>query len=152
LGEALTGPPTPRELPGVYYWRAAGPTALVTAAGILVAAVAGDRADALGVLVGGVIVLVFFGVDVLTLMLSAEFDPAVTFLLVMTEYLTKILVLAVVLVALSGQDAVDGRAVAITVGTCTVVFLTFLVIAHVRVPTFAVEPERPEDDADPHRT
>ena len=65
------------------------------------AAVAGDRADALGVLVGGAIVLVFFGVDVATLKLSAELDPAVTFLLVMTEYLTKIMVLAVVLVALS---------------------------------------------------
>lgn len=149
----MTRAPTPRQLPGVYYRRAAGPTVAAAAVGVLVAAVAGDRADALGVLVGGVIVLVFFGVDVLTLMLSAEFDPAVTFLLVMTEYLTKILVLAVVLVALSGQDGVDGRAVAITVGTCTVVFLTFLVIAHVRVPTFVVEPERPRaDDADSQGT
>ena len=112
------------------------------------AAVVGDRADALGVLVGGAIVLVFFGVDVVTLMLSADFDPAVTFLMVMTEYLTKILVLAVLLVALSGQEAVDGRAVALSVGVGTVVFLTFLVIAHVRVPTFVVEPERTPVDGD----
>jgi ATP synthase protein I len=146
--------PTPRDLPGVYYRRAAGPTLAATAIGILVAAVAGDRADALGVLVGGAIVLVFFGVDVATLKLSAELDPAVTFLLVMTEYLTKIMVLAVVLVALSRQDAVDGRAVAISVGTCTVVFLTFLVIAHVRVPTFVVEPEplKAADEADDRDT
>jgi len=111
-----------------------------TAVGAVVAAVAGDRADVLGVLVGGVIVLVFFGVDVVTLMVSAGLDPTVTFLLVMTEYLTKIMVLALVLVALSGQDVVDGRAVAIAVGVGTVVFLTFLVIAHVRVPTLVVEP------------
>jgi ATP synthase protein I len=126
----------------------------VAAVGVLVAAVAGDRADALGALVGGMIVLVFFGVDVATLKLSAELDPAVTFLLVMTEYLTKIMVLAVVLVALSRQDTVDGRAVAITVGICTVVFLVFLVTAHVRVPTFVVEPEHAEgvDDADSHGT
>lgn len=150
----MTGSPTPRELPGVYYRRAAGPTVVATAVGVLGALVAGDRADALGVLVGGAIVLVFFGADVVTLMLSAELDPAVTFLLVMTEYLTKIMVLAVVLVALGGQEAVDGRAVAITVGICTVVFLGFLVIAHVQVPTFVVEPEPPDgaDDADGHRT
>ena len=144
--------PTPRELPAVYYRRAAGPTVAATAVGVLVAAVAGDRADALGVLVGGAIVLVFFGVDVVTLMLSADLDPAVTFLMVMTEYLTKILVLAVLLVALSGQEAVDGRAVALSVGVGTVVFLTFLVIAHVRVPTFVVEPERPRADGDSHGT
>jgi ATP synthase protein I len=146
----LTRAPTPRDLPGVYYRRAAGPTLTATVIGILVAAVAGDRADALGVLVGGAIVLVFFGVDVATLKLSAELDPAVTFLLVMTEYLTKIMVLAVVLVALSRQDAVDGRAVAITVGVCTVVFLTFLVIAHVRVPTFVVEPRPPQGTDEAH--
>ncbi|MCU0296334.1 MAG: hypothetical protein MUD05_09815 [Candidatus Nanopelagicales bacterium] len=148
----MTRTPTPRELPGVYYRRAAGPTAVAVAIGVLVAAVAGDRTDALGVLVGGAIVLVFFGVDVVTLMLSADLDPAVTFLMVMTEYLTKILVLGVLLVALSGQDAVDGEALALTVGVGTVVFLTFLVIAHVRVPTFVVEPNRPPGDGDAEGT
>jgi hypothetical protein len=150
----LTRAPTPRELPGVYYRRAAGPTLAATVVGMLVASVVGDGADALGVLVGGAIVRVFFGVDVVTLKLSADLDPAVTFLLVMTEYLTKIMVLAVVLVALSRQDAVDGRAVAIAVGIGTVVFLTFLVIAHVRVPTFVVEPQPLEgaDDVDGQET
>ena len=122
------------------------------AIGVLIAVVAGDRADALGVLVGGAIVLGFFGVDVVTLMLSADLDPAVTFLMVMTEYLVKILVLAVLLVLLSGQDAVHGQAVALTVGLGTVVFLASLVIAHVRVPTFVVEPEGPTPDGDGHGT
>lgn len=149
----MTSAPTPRELPGVYYRRAAGPTVAAAAVGILVAFAVGDRADALGVLVGAVIVLVFFGVDVVTLMVCAELDPTVTFLAVMSEYLTKILLLAVLLVALSGQDTVAGRAVAVTVGLGTVVFLTFLVIAHLQVPTFVVEPGQPRDDAgDSHGT
>jgi ATP synthase protein I len=139
----VTRPPTLRELPGVYYRRAAGPTVAVVAIGSLMAGLVGDKTDAFGVLVGGVIVLVFFGVDVVTLTLSAAWDPVVTFLLVMTEYLTKILVLAIFLVALSDQGAVDGRAVALSVGVSTVVFLTFLVVAHVRVPTFVVDPADP---------
>lgn len=101
----------------------------------------------MGFLVGGLIVLAFFGVDVLALVISRDWDPAVTFLLVMIEYFTKIVVLGLILVALSNQEAVDGRSVALAVGLATVVFLTFLVIAHVRVPTFVVEPPAPSEDA-----
>jgi ATP synthase protein I len=143
----LTAPPSVRELPAVYYRRAALPTGLVTIGGTALAALIGGRPEAVGFLVGGLIVLAFFGVDVLALVISREWDPAVTFLLVMIEYFTKIVVLGLILVALSDQEAVDGRSVALAVGLATVVFLTFLVIAHVRVPTFVVEPPAPPEDA-----
>lgn len=142
----MTTPPGLRELPAVYYRRAAAPTAGLTVLGTTMGALGWGRAEALGVLVGGVIVLVFFGVDVLALVVSADWDPAIVFLLVMIEYVTKIVVLGLILIAVADQDVVNGRALALSVGLNTVVFLTFLVTAHIRVPTFVVDPT--SDDGD----
>ncbi|MCZ3386431.1 MAG: hypothetical protein LH630_05580, partial [Actinomycetia bacterium] len=106
----------------------------------------GGGPEAIGFALGGLIVLAFFGVDVVALRMSARWDPATTFLLVMVEYITKIVLLGVLLLVLSEQDAINGESVALAVGLTTVVFLAFLVVAHVQVPTFVVEPSAHDTD------
>lgn len=93
-----------------------------------------------GVVVGAAIVLAFFGLDLLVMRITAGWDPATTFLVVMLEYLGKIIALAVALVALRGQAAVDSWWVGIGVAVAAVVFLAALVVAYLRIPTFVVEP------------
>lgn len=142
----MTAVPSRRELPVVYYRRAALPTAAIVVAGTLLAAILEDRSQALGIVVGGLIVLVFFGVDVVALRMSSSWDPAVIFLLVMIVYFSKIVVLGLMLAPLRSQDVVSIEALGLSVGLGTFVFLTFLVVAHVQVPTFVVEPTEPGSD------
>jgi ATP synthase protein I len=101
----------------------------------------GARA-AWGAALGGAVVLVFFGIDLLAMRISAGWDPALTFLLVMVEYLIKIVALALFLVGLRGGDpaAVDPRWVGIGLAVAGVVFLSALVVAYLRVPTFVADP------------
>lgn len=136
-----------RELPGRYFWRAAWPTAIAT---VLTAAIAltSGAAEAVGALVGGAIVLIFFGLDLLVMRITTGWEPGTTFMVVMLEYLGKIIALAVVLVALGQQEAIDERWVGIGVGVGATVFLVALVIAYLRIPTFVVEPtaETPPTD------
>lgn len=129
------------ELPGVYFRCAAAPTVVVTGVAALVALLAQGGSKALGVALGGVVVLIFFGIDLLVMRVSARWEPTTTFLLVMVEYLAKIISLAVLLAAIRGQDAIPGRSIGIGVGVAATVFLTALVVAHLRIPTFVVEPE-----------
>jgi ATP synthase protein I len=133
-------PATLRELPRRYFGRAAWPTLVATAATAAAAQVAVGGAAAAGALVGGAIVLIFFGLDLLVMRMTAGWDPAATFMVVMLEYLGKIIALAIVLVGLGGQQAVDPRWVGIGVAIAATVFLGALVVAYLRIPTFVVEP------------
>lgn len=128
------------ELPGRYFWRATWPTLIATAAGAALAQAFDGGAAAAGTLVGGAIVVIFFGLDLLVMRMTAGWDPAMTFMVVMLEYLGKIVALAIVLVGLRGQEDIDPRWVGIGVAIDATVFLTALVIAHLRIPTFVVEP------------
>jgi ATP synthase protein I len=141
-------PASLRELPGRYFWRAAWPTLVATTAGAAVAQASEGGAAAAGALVGGVIVLVFFGLDLLVMRMTAGWDPAATFMIVMLEYVGKIIALAILLVGLREQEAIDPRWVGIGVAIATTVFLVALVIAYLRIPTFVVEPavETPEKE------
>jgi ATP synthase protein I len=135
-----------RELPGRYFWRAAWPTVVVVVAAATLAQLTEGVPASAGVAVGGVIVLAFFGLDLLVMRITSGWDPAATFLVVMLEYLGKIIALAFVLAAIRAQDTVEGRWVGIGVAVAAVVFLGALVVAYLRIPTFLVEPA----DATPH--
>lgn len=133
-------PASLRELPRRYFWRAAWPTLVAASAGAVLAQVSEGGAAAAGALVGGAIVLVFFGLDLLVMRTTAGWDPAATFMVVMLEYLGKIIALAIVLVGLRQQETIDPRWVGIGVAIGATVFLVALVIAYLRIPTFVVEP------------
>ncbi len=132
-----------RELPGRYFWRAAWPTLVAIAVAVVPAQVTDGAGASAGVVVGGAIVLAFFGLDLLVMRITTGWEPATTFLVVMFEYLGKIIALAVALAALRGQDAVDSWWVGIGVAVSAVVFLVALVVAYLRIPTFVVEPADP---------
>jgi hypothetical protein len=130
-----------RELPGLYFRWAAAPTLVVTGAASLVALLTQGGAEALAIVLGGLVVLVFFGIDLLAMRVSARWEPTTTFLLVMVEYLAKIISLAVLFAAIRSQDALPGRSVGIGIGVAATVFLAALVVAYLRIPTFVVEPD-----------
>ena len=145
-------PASLRELPGRYFRAAAIPT---MAAGVVIVALAWfthGGSGAWGAALGVVLVLAFFGIDLLVMRLSATWDPVAAFGAVMMEYLGKIIALAILLVALAGQaepQRLSTRWLGIGLATACVSFLTALVVAHLRVPTFVIEPEStvPERDA-----
>lgn len=136
-----SGPASLRELPGRYFRRAAWPTVVAVGGLAAYSQVTSGAAQAVAVLIGGAMVIGFFGVDLLAMRVSARWDPAATFLLVMVEYLVKIVLLAIALVAIGQQDAVEGRWVGISIGVAATVFLAALVVAYLRVPTFVVDPQ-----------
>lgn len=138
-------PRTSRELPGTYFRWAATPTGAAVGFAALVTWPAVGGAEAAAVVLGGVVVLVFFGIDLLAMRVSASWEPTATFLLVMVEYLAKIIALAVFFAAIRGQDAVPGRWVGVGIAVAGTVFLGALVVAHLRIPTFVVEPDEPGD-------
>jgi ATP synthase protein I len=115
----------------------------VTATGVaaVVALFAQAGPEALGIVVGGLVVLVFFGIDLLAMRVSANWEPTSTFLLVMLEYLAKIIALAVLFAAVRGQDTLPGRSVGIGIGIAATVFLAALVAAYLKIPTFVIEPD-----------
>jgi len=145
-------PASLRELPGRYFRAAAIPTVL---AGVLTTVLAGlgdGSSAAWGAALGVVLVLVFFGIDLLAMRVTANWEPTAAFGVVMMEYLGKIIALAILLVALTGQSEpqqLSTRWVGIGLAVAAVVFLTALVVAYLRVPTFVIDPEssRTERDA-----
>jgi hypothetical protein len=74
--------------------------------------------------------------------ISASWEPTLTFLLVMVEYLIKIVGLALFFLVLRGSEdpPVDPWWVGIGLAVAGVVFLTGLVVAYLRIPTFVVDP------------
>jgi hypothetical protein len=117
------------------------PTGVATVAAAGVALAVQGGAEAIAVAVGGAVVLIFFGIDLLAMRVSAGWEPAVTFMLVMVEYLAKIIALAVFFAAVRGQDALPGRSVGIGLAVAGTVFLVALVTAYLKIPTFVVEPD-----------
>ena len=150
-GRVPRRPVPARELPGVYFRRASAPT---VAAGVLTvawAALVDGAAAAVGAGLGVLLVLAFFGIDLLVMRLSSHWDPIGTFGLVMAEYLGKIIALAVLFVALVNQTVpqqISTRWVGIGLAVAGVVFLAALVVAYLAVPTFVVEPESPDENRD----
>lgn len=144
-------PASLHELPGRYFRRAAPPTVVTGVVVTGLAAWVGGGAAAAGAVLGSVILLGFFGTDLLAMRMSAQWEPIATFGVVMIEYIGKIVVLALVFMLLAGQpepQQVSTRWLGIALAASGVVFLVGLVVAYLTVPTFVIEPEQPESSAE----
>lgn len=138
-----TRPVSSRELPRRYFTWAAVPTVIATSVTAVAALLLHGGVEAVAVLLGGAVVLAFFGIDLLAMRVSAGWDPAATFLLVMVEYFVKIVALAFLFLGLRAQDRIPDDWVGIGLAVAATVFLAALVTAYLRIPTFVVEPEGP---------
>ena len=139
-------PVAPRDLPGAYFRYARLPVAVVTAAGMAVGWLVAELPGLWGALLGGVTVLIFFGVDLFVMRMSVDWSPVATFAVVITEYLAKLIALALVLAAVRETSAVDPTVMGATMGVAAVAFLTALVVGHLRIKTFSVDPEAAGSD------
>jgi hypothetical protein len=90
-------------------------TAVAAVAGALVAALVGGRPDAVGVLVGAVIVTTFFTVSGVVIAWAGRIDDTFTLPAALGMFFVKALVLFVLLEALPEDGWVDRRTLALTV-------------------------------------
>lgn len=128
------------DLPGVYFRYAAIPTSVATLAALAIGAAVAGLAGLWAGLLGGLVVVGFFGLDLLIMRLSVEWSPVATFGAVIAEYLAKLIALAVLLAAVRASTTVDAAVMGVTIGVTAVVFLSGLVVAHLRVKTFSIDP------------
>lgn len=123
--------------------RAAWPTGVALAACWVVGALVAGGKGLLGAVVGTAVVTVFFGIDLLVMRATVRLDPVITFGLVMTEYLGKVIGLALFLAAFRGTTAFSTRVMAATLAVGTVVFLTSATIAFARMRMYSTDPGPP---------
>ena len=98
------------------------PTLLVAAAAVAGAALFGARA-AWSTALGAALVIVFFSVSLLVMRRTAHAEPATAMAVVLATYTVKILALGLVLVVLRDAAWLNGRALALSVIACTLVWL-----------------------------
>jgi ATP synthase protein I len=91
---------------------------------------------ALAALLGLGLVMFFFGVDIVVLALTKHSPAAVTVAALLSDYLVKVLVLAVVLWSLAESTALDLQATAVDVVVTTVVGGIALTAAAIRTKSF----------------
>ncbi|HVQ17685.1 MAG TPA: hypothetical protein VMT27_01460 [Actinomycetes bacterium] len=142
-----TQPPLPPgEVPYVLFRRAAVPAALAACGCVVVATVVSGVSGLVGALLGAVIVVLFYVIDLLTLRLAERLAGSTLMPLMMTEYVVKISVLALLLLALWNTTAFDVRAMAVTVAVATVVWTVALGVIAARIATFNVDvnPQPPQ--------
>jgi len=132
-------PVEPGRVPYFLFRKAAGPAVVAGVGCVVVAAVWAGAGGALGALVGAVVVLVFYGSDLVVLRIAERKEPASLMPLMMTEYLIKVVLLAFFFVVIWNTTAFSVRAMASTVAVATVVWVTALAISAARVATFSVD-------------
>lgn len=130
----------PSEVAGTMLRRAALPTGAALAVCWVVGAVVAGREGLLGAAVGTAVVAAFYGIDLLVMRLTVRLEPVVTFALVMTEYLLKIIGLALFLAAFRGTTVFDTRVMGATLAVGTVVFLASASIAFTRMRMYSTDP------------
>jgi ATP synthase protein I len=89
-------------------WRGAlFPSILVSLTAIVVATMAKGRAGLFGALLASLVVLIFFSVSLLVARLTQSADPVSTFALALLSYFTKLLLIALFLIAVTRLTSVD---------------------------------------------
>lgn len=141
MSQVPDGVVAPAAMTGAIVRRAGWPTVVALAGCTLVGGWARGADGLLGGLVGSLLVVAFFGLDLVVMRATARMEPVVTFGLVMLEYVGKIIALAVFLAAFASTTAFDTRVMAITLGVGTVVFLGAMAVAFARMKTYATDPE-----------
>ena len=121
--------------------RSALATAPVAAAMIVLSGIAGGGKGLVGALLGVGLVIVFFGIDALTLSWAARHSPTVMMVTAITSYLVKILVLLVLVAKYSGTTAFNGKLFGFTVIACVIAWSTAQVLVAARLKVPYVEPD-----------
>ena len=133
----------PGALLGVMFRAAARPALAVALGCLLAVTIAWGRAGLLGGAIGVVLVLGFYGADLLVLRLTRELSPGRMTAAVLGEYVVKILLLAALVWWLQRFTSVDLHAMAVTVVVTTVAWVVALTVTAFRARSFVIDAASP---------
>ncbi len=122
------------------------PTVVAGVLAVVLAAVLGGGKDAGSAALGAGLVVVFFSLSLLVMRQTAHLQPVAVMSVVLATYTGKILALGIAMVLLRDADWVAGRALALSIIGCTVVWLAFEMRAFTRMRVL-VAPQADAPDA-----
>lgn len=117
--------------------------------GALAVIVAGLLAGAKGAwssALGAGLVIVFFSLSLVVMQRTASWQPTAVMSTVLATYTAKIIALGLAMVLLRDASWLSGRALALTVIVCTVVWLAFEMRAFTRMRVLITTPTRSASD------
>jgi len=135
-----TLPPQAADLYGIMLRRAARWAVAAGALCLGVVAVADGRDAVFGAVLGMVIVVGFFAIDVLVVSIMRRAAPELTVFAVLVEYGVKVVALAVFLWALHDNPGIDLHALAVTVVVMTVCWVVALTVEALRSRSYLLDP------------
>jgi ATP synthase protein I len=112
---------------------AASATVAVAAVAVVVAALLAGAKGAWSSALGAGLVIVFFSLSLLVMQRTAGWQPTAVMSTVLATYTAKIIALGLAMVLLRDASWLSGRALALTVIVCTVVWLAFEMRAFTRM-------------------
>jgi ATP synthase protein I len=121
---------------------AARPTLLVLAGCLVLATLLAGSEGLVGAAIGALVVVAFFGVDLVVARLTTQLSPVVTFLAFLGEYALKVVWLALLLVGLRDRDGYDPQVLGLTIGAGSVTWAAGLVVGSLRIRSFTLEAPR----------
>lgn len=124
----------------VMFTRAARPAAAAAVLSLVAVTVASGWRGFVGGLLGVLLVLVFFGVDLVVVALSRSWSPQVLTAAVLGEYVIKIVAMAAFIWWLDTHTGVDLHALAVTVVVTTVAWVIALTVVAFRARSFTIDP------------
>ena len=129
----------PGDLPYALFRRAAVPAFAAATMCVVIAAVVTGWAGLVGSLIGTAIVAAFYGTDLLTLRFAERLDGQVLMPLMLTEYMIKVIALAMLFAIFWDTTAFDMKVMALTVACATIVWTIALAVSAARAATFVVD-------------
>jgi ATP synthase protein I len=120
--------------------RSALATAPAAAAMIVLSGIVGGGKGLVGALLGVATVIIFFGIDAITLSWAARRSPQVMMVTAISTYLVKILTLLLLVAKFSGTTAFNGKLFGFTVIVCVIVYTTAQAVLGARLKMPYVEP------------
>jgi ATP synthase protein I len=120
---------------------AAIPSGLAGIAAIAVGLLLAGSKGALGAAIGAVVVIAFFSISVIAVSYASKISPQLMFAAAVFSYMTKVLAMFALIVALEGVSAWDSRAFAWSVIALTLVWIGAEIRATLRAKTFYADPE-----------
>lgn len=123
---------------GILLRRASLVTGIAAVACVVVAAVWQGLGSGVSALIGGAIVILFFGARLVVMRRVARSNPHLVMMTALVVYTVKVVVLGVTMVLLSRVDGISGPALGFTVIACAVVWLAAELRGFVtmRIPVF----------------
>ena len=115
-------------------------TGAVAVVMVAVSAVVGGLPGLIGGLLGVALTTAFFGIDLITVGRAARVSPQAMMLAAIATYVFKILVLAVVMLALEGTTAFSTRFLAVTTIVCVIAWSAAQAFTSMKLKTLYVEP------------